>query len=579
MPKIAGLAAIALIVAAVPVTAAAAPLAPPKCVHASPFAGADFGAFTNPSRAGTPVAFDGSCSKATADIGLSSVTPDYWTWDFGDGTAPVVASSGAAAAHRYATEQDAIVTLTVRDAAGSASTATARIHALGDPDCPPVVFPIPDRTVQSGTLVRVCPEATDPDDSTLTWQVDLAPGMWQQGTCIVWVPTLADQGRLAHVRVQACDRHACADTTYSVYVLRPPPDAPCPDTDLDGICDRADNCPNIGNHDQADADGDGTGDVCEVADGCATPCTATAAIRLTPPGGASDRDLDGIADREDDCPALANHDQADLDGDGLGDVCDPDVDGDGVADKLLPLGVAADNCPTVPNPDQVDTLRDGRGDACRAVPTGTVRSASVRGTPAHATTSWLLPVTLAVGAAVAALARRRAGLVVLFSRLRRSELVEHPVRARLVELVAAAPGQQSHVLAQRLGLTRSTVEYHLRVLTTAGLVARHGAGRAVVYAPPDRPVGTPLSASAMRVLAALADGPRTRRQLGSALGLSQATVRYHLKRLRRQGLVTVRTPHWSLAPGTGGPDGHVPRGRVVAARIAPRPDDFSSPGR
>ncbi|MFH1591227.1 MAG: MopE-related protein [archaeon] len=44
---------------------------------------------------------------------------------------------------------------------------------------------------------------------------------------------------------------------------------------------------------------------------------------------AIDTDLDGIPDDSDNCPFMPNHAQKDLDGDSLGDVCDPDTDGDG----------------------------------------------------------------------------------------------------------------------------------------------------------------------------------------------------------------------------------------------------------
>lgn len=43
----------------------------------------------------------------------------------------------------------------------------------------------------------------------------------------------------------------------------------------------------------------------------------------------ADVDADGVLDESDNCPSVANADQADLDGDHVGDVCDSDADGDG----------------------------------------------------------------------------------------------------------------------------------------------------------------------------------------------------------------------------------------------------------
>jgi hypothetical protein len=71
----------------------------------------------------------------------------------------------------------------------------------------------------------------------------------------------------------------------------------------------------------------------------------------------SDSDGDGVSDDADNCPEVANANQADLDGDEVGDACDPDVDGDEVANE-------ADNCPLDANRDQADTDGDGAGDAC-----------------------------------------------------------------------------------------------------------------------------------------------------------------------------------------------------------------------
>ncbi len=120
------------------------------------------------------------------------------------------------------------------------------------------------------------------------------------------------------------------------------------DVDNDSYLDEHDNCPSDANLDQADTDGDGVGDAC---DAC-------------PVDALDDFDRDGVCDSDDLCPGY--DDRIDSDSDGVPDDCDicpsdnpDDSDGDGVCGS-------DDLCPGFD--DLTDTDGDGVADGCDACP-------------------------------------------------------------------------------------------------------------------------------------------------------------------------------------------------------------------
>jgi len=148
-----------------------------------------------------------------------------------------------------------------------------------------------------------------------------------------WLPAINGMSKVKVTDIDLRDDNAIYVSTYGRGVFSGQFSLdPNGDADGDGVLNGVDNCVNTANADQADIDGNGIGDVCQDTDG------------------------DSILDINDNCVDSPNINQVDTDGDGVGDACQ-DSDNDTIFDDV-------DNCIDEANIDQQDTNGNGVGDVC-----------------------------------------------------------------------------------------------------------------------------------------------------------------------------------------------------------------------
>jgi hypothetical protein len=311
----------------------------------------------------TPLPYDNAWKRGPLDVtffatdDLSGVAGVFWRLDGG----PFQAGRRL----QITTEGTHTLQYVARDVAGNQSrlgTATLRVDA--NPPTAPVV------TAPAGNTTDTTPDitwnaATDSASGVAFYYVVVrnssnaivfAKAVTASELSATVTETLPTGQYTAEViALDGATPQPFTATGTASFAVIDPTAAPATDSDGDGRTDGADNCPFVSNADQADLDGDKSGDACDTDDDgdghvdSADNCPTVANDQTNTPGGTSagdaceDRDSDGVVDATDNCIATANAGQANADGDALGDACDPDVDGDERDDATV------DQCDTEPS--------------------------------------------------------------------------------------------------------------------------------------------------------------------------------------------------------------------------------------
>jgi len=126
-------------------------------------------------------------------------------------------------------------------------------------------------------------------------------------------------------------------------------------------------------------------------------------------------------------------------------------------------------------------------------------------------------------------------LAALYTRLRPSRILDHPLRRAIVDLVQKEPGISFSEIARRLDIAPGQLTHHARMLEKAGIVfsSPHGQTRRFFHVGHGRlETVAPL---AERALLALRERPMRASDLAKALGVSRQALHYHVKQLVADG--------------------------------------------
>ena len=129
-------------------------------------------------------------------------------------------------------------------------------------------------------------------------------------------------------------------------------------------------------------------------------------------------------------------------------------------------------------------------------------------------------------------------LLLLIYKIRK---IKTEIRVRILDFIQQNPGVHFRELGRQLKINRGTLHYHLQVLERFRMISSEKTGKFTVYYPnSENPHEVYPGETAGKILCYLREaGVATQKEIAANLSISPSTVSYHLKNLRKAGLITL----------------------------------------
>jgi len=136
-------------------------------------------------------------------------------------------------------------------------------------------------------------------------------------------------------------------------------------------------------------------------------------------------------------------------------------------------------------------------------------------------------------------------LLPLYTRIERTEVLEHQKRDEIYELIRASPGIHAHEIGERATIGWGTTVYHLKLLENHGLVVSKKSGRykrffvnTGEYTKKKDVYGALRNETAKNVAQFIVDHPGcSQKELCAAVGIQPSLASWHVEKLEGVGLV------------------------------------------